>query len=459
MHAQSSNLKPGNIDPFFVDSNTSNDDMFLPIAVRKDKRTCTQHPISKFVSNHRLSPTFKSFVSQLSTIEIPKNVNEALDNPNWKEAMLEEMRALKRNKTWEIVDLPKGKKPVGCKWIFTLKYKADGSLERYKARLVARGFTQTYGIDYQETFAPVAKMNSIRILISLATNMNWTLQQLDVKNAFLHGDLDEEVYMEIPPGVNNKMEGKVCRLRKSLYGLKQSPRAWFGKFTKAMMKIGYRQSQGDHTLFIKHKAPSKVTALIVYVDDIIVTGNDQEEIKRLKQYLASEFEIKDLGRLKYFLGIEVAYSKACVILSQRKYTLDLLKETGMLGSKPADSPIEPNHKLGDDPEKPKVDKERYQRLVGRLIYLSHTRPDIAYAVSVISQFMHAPRENHMEAAYRVLRYLKSAPGKGIIFRKSEKMEVEAYTDADWAGSARSNLWLLDQVLRQNSDQWLKVYVS
>lgn len=347
--------------------------------------------------------------------------------------MSEEMRALEKNKTWEIVELPKGKKPVGCKWVFTVKYNAGGTLERYKARLVAKGYTQTYGIDYQETFAPVAKMNTIRVLLSLATNLDWPLQQFDVKNAFLHGDLEEEVYMEMPPGLEGNAS-EVCKLRKALYGLKQSPRAWFGRFTKAMVEMKYRQSQGDHTLFIKFSTSGKVTVLIVYVDDIIVTGNDPEEISRLKGHLAKEFEIKDLGKLKYFLGIEVAHSKNGIFVSQQKYILDLLNETGMLGCKPVDTPIEQNHKLGEANEDVVVDRGVYQRLVGKLIYLSHTRPDIAYAVSAVSQFMHSPKEIHLAAVYRILRYLKSTPGKGILFRKNEKMELEAYTDADWAGS-------------------------
>lgn len=166
---------------------------------------------------------------------MPRNIQEALDDPNWKVAVLEEMNALRKNNTWEIVDLPRDKKIVGCKWVFSVKYKADGSIERYKARLVAKGFTQTYGIDYQETFAFVAKINSIRVLLSLAINSNWPLHQLDVKNAFLNGDLEEEVFMRLPPGFEERLGlDKVCRLRKSLYGLKQSLRAWFERFGGAI---------------------------------------------------------------------------------------------------------------------------------------------------------------------------------------------------------------------------------
>jgi hypothetical protein len=419
-----------------VDSHV--DDSNMPIALRKSTRTCPsiyRYPISNYVSSHRLSPSCKAFANQLSSVSIPKNLQEALNNPRWKAAMVEEMEALQKNSTWKLVELPKDKKTVGCKWVFTVKHKADGSIERFKARLVAKGYTQTYGIDYQETFAPVAKINTIRVLLSLAANLEWPLQQFDVKNAFLHGDLEEEVYMDFPPGFSTSSEsGKICRLRKSLYGLKQSPRAWFGRFTHSMRRYGYHQSQSDHTLFLKHSNEGKVTALIVYVDDIVVTGNDIMEMGKLKTYLAKEFEIKDLGNLRYFLGIEVARSKEGIFVSQRKYVLDLLVETGMLACKPIDTPIEQNHRLGEDVDDTPVDRERYQKLVGKLIYLSHTRPDIAFAVSVVSQFMHAPCEKHMEAVYRILRYLKSAPGKGLMLYKNGHLEVEGYTDADWAGS-------------------------
>ena len=166
--------------------------------------------------------------------------------------MLEEMKALEKNNTWELVKLPHGKEPVGCKWVYTIKQNPDGKVERYKARLVAKGYTQTYGIYYEETFAPVAKMSSVRTLISCASNLSWDLHQLDVKNAFLHGDLQEEIYMHIPPGFDTaQTKDKVLRLHRSLYGLKQSPHAWFDRFRRSLLKMGYHQSNADHTLFYK----------------------------------------------------------------------------------------------------------------------------------------------------------------------------------------------------------------
>ncbi|RVW18591.1 Retrovirus-related Pol polyprotein from transposon RE1 [Vitis vinifera] len=237
-----------------------------------------------------------------------------------------------------------------------MKYKVDGSIELFKARLVAKGYTQTYGIDYTETFATIAKINTIRVLLSLTANLDWPLQQFNVKNVFLHGELSEEVYMDLPPGcmVSEKQCQKVCKLKKSLYGLKQFPRAWFGRFTKSMRAFGYRQSNSDHTLFLK-KQHGKITTLIIYVDDMVVTGNDPKERKALQNYLSREFKMKDL---------------------------DLLQVTGMSRCQPIDTPIEEGLKLCVKPNQVSTDKGRYQRLVGRLMYLAHTRPNLAYALSV-----------------------------------------------------------------------------
>ena len=224
--------------------------------------------------------------------------------------------------------------------------------------------------------------------------------------------------MNIPPRFEGNTGNKVYKLKKALYGLKQSLRAWFGRFAKVMKESGYKQSQDDHTLFIKHLAAGGITALLVHVDDIIVTGNDEREKYEVKQRLVTELKIKELGKLKYFLGIEVTYSTQGIFISQQKYMTDLLTEVEKIGCKLVSTPMDPNHNLGEAQEEPVMDKRMYQRLVGRLIYLVHTRPNIAYSVSMISQFMHATREPHLQAAYRVLHYLKDNPRKEFCSRRT-----------------------------------------
>jgi hypothetical protein len=404
-----------------------------PIAIRKGVRFCTTHPIDKYVAYAHLSPALRCFATSVSSVGIPTTVAQALAIPSWRQAMEEEMTALDRNHTWALVDRPPGLKPVGCRWVFAVKYHPDGTIERYKARLVAKGFTQTYGIDYEETFAPVAKISSVRVLISLAAIHHWPLYQLDIKNAFLHGDLQQPVYMEQPPGfVAQGGSSKVCRLQKALYGLKQSPKAWFDKLSRALVQFGMKQCYSDYSIFTLLTAKGRVF-LIVYVDDIIVTGDDQQGIAELKAYLQSQFHTKDLGQLRYFLGIEVARNDKGISLCQRKYVLDILEETGLMGCKPIATPMDPGVKLCIDKGEPLQNPEQYRRLVGRLIYLTITRPDITFAVSVVSQFMSAPRQPHWETALRIVRYLKAHPARGLFYRANGHLQLEAFTDSDWAG--------------------------
>ncbi|RVW44593.1 Retrovirus-related Pol polyprotein from transposon TNT 1-94 [Vitis vinifera] len=251
----------------------------LPIAIRKGTRsTRNPHPIYNFLSYHRLSSPYSAFVSAISSVSLPKSTHEALSHPGWRQAMVDEMAALHFNGTWDLVVLPSGKSTVGCRWVYAVKVGPDVQVDRLKARLVAKGYTQVYGSDYGDTFSPVAKIASVRLLLSMAAMCSWPLYQLDIKNVFLYGDLVEEVYMEQPPGfVAQGESGLVCRLRRSLYGLKQSPRAWFGRFSSVVQEFGMLCSTADHSVFYHHNSLGQCIYLVVYVDDIVITGSDQDD--------------------------------------------------------------------------------------------------------------------------------------------------------------------------------------
>lgn len=319
---------------------------------------------------------------------------------------------------------------VSCKWLFKLKFRADGSVERHKARLVARGFTQTAGLDYMETFSPMVKMTTVRLLLASASSNNWFSHQLDVNTAFLHGDLLEDVYMQVPPGLTVPDPTLVCKLQKSLYGLKQASRQWNAKLTDTLVHLGFTQSRADYSLFTK-KTSTGFTAILVYVDDLVITGNDLTEIQHVKDSLHHKFSIKDIGELQYFLGFEVAKSTSGIALYQRKYSLDLLQDTGLLGCKPYATPMDPKLKLSKDVGTRLIDPSSYRRLIGRLLYLTHTSPDICFAVSRLSQFLEAPTDLHNQAAHRVLRYIKNAPGAGIFFPSDSVICLRGFTDSDW----------------------------
>nr|XP_043629894.1 uncharacterized mitochondrial protein AtMg00810-like [Erigeron canadensis] len=277
-------------------------------------------------------------------------------------------------------------------------------------------------------------MVTVRCLVNLAVHKGWPLYQLDVNNAFLYGDLEEEVYMTIPLGCGYKDNNKVCKLKKSLHGLKQAPRQWNAKLTNALAEHGFVQCMYDYSLYIK-QSKDVFIVLLVYVDDIVITGNNKDEIDKFKQFLSSKFMIKDLGILKYFLGIEIMENKKGVCMFQRKYCLELLHEYGLLASKPIDTPLETNTVLNCvETEKDRFlnNPTAYQKLVGKLIYLTNTRHDISYAVHCLSQHMHAPLQSHFKIALRVLRYLKNSPGLGIQINKESDLKVSVYADSDWA---------------------------
>ncbi|CAM8917427.1 unnamed protein product [Rhodiola kirilowii] len=275
-------------------------------------------------------------------------------------------------------------------------------------------------------------MNTIRALLAVVVSKGWPLFQLDVDNAFLHGQLDEEVYMSFPPDFykNEKAQGKVCRLLKSLYGLKQAPRQWYSRFSDALISFGFVQSLNDHSLFTYNKE-GVFLALLVYVDDVILIGTSPTLIQSVKTFIHDLVRIKDLGKLRYFLGFEVSRSSEGLFLNHRKYELELISEVGLLACKPSSTPMDTKHKLGLSTAPIMADPSPYRRLVGQLIYLTNTTPDLAYSVHILSQFMNQPTVCHLTVTHKVPRYLKMAPAQGIFYPSSKPLQLSAYCDADW----------------------------
>ena len=269
----------------------------------------------------------------------PKGVKQALADPNWLSAMQFEYAALLKNHTWDLVPLPSNRKAVGCKWVFRIKENADGSINKYKARLVAKGFHQVHGFDFHETFSPVVKPITIRLIITLALTNNWELFQLDVNNVFLNGLLEETVYMVQPPGFEVEDKSLVCKLNKALYGLKQAPRQWFDRLKITLIQFGFQASKCDPSLFMyKHQAHT--IFLLVYVDDIILTGSSSSLIQQITTQLNSTFSLKQLGQLDYFLGIEIKYlPDRSLLMTQSKYVRDLLHRTHMAEAHSIPSPM------------------------------------------------------------------------------------------------------------------------
>jgi hypothetical protein len=384
-------------------------------------------------SKHGIFKPKPCYTAQLDyTFTEPPTFKIASQLSQWCQAMQDEYDALIKQGTWSLVPPPPNHNVVGCKWVYKLKTHSDGSIARYKARLVAKGFHQQQGVDFDETFSPVIKPPTIRMVLSLAVSLHWPLRQLDVSNAFLHGILKEEVYLSQPQGyIDPQHPHYVCKLHKSIYGLKQAPRAWFERFTGQLLQFGFVASTADSSLFI-YKTKTTIAYLLLYVDDIVLTSNTPTFLDQLIQHLSFVFDLKDLGSLNYFLGIQVTRDSAGLHLSQAKYASNLLHKHNMFNTKPISTPCIPNTRLSLHDGAKLPDPYAYRSLVGALHYLTFTRPDLSFAVHQVCQYMAFPTSVHLMAAKRILRYLKGTLHLGLSFTPGP-LTLSAFTDADWAG--------------------------
>lgn len=359
--------------------------------------------------------------------------------------MKQEMASLSENQTWTLSNLPEGRKAIRNKWVFAIKRGPDGSLERYKARLVVKGCSQKPGVDYEEVYAPVVRYSTIRYLMAVATKFDLDVDQMDVVTAFLQGELgDEQIFMVQPEGfaVPN---GKVCKLNKALYGLKQSSRVWNANLDEVLREFGLQRSRVDTCLYWMLDG-EKMLFVTIYVDDLLIFTNDRRLKKRLKDFLMQRFKMKDLGEATHCLGIRIQRDRreGKLSLDQQAYIEEIVRRFGMTNANPVAAPADPSGRL-EKSMAPKTEREKmemrdvpYKEAVGCLSFVAQTtRPDIAFAVNAVSQFSSNPGRQHWEAVKRIIRYLKGTATKKLQYKRDENGQLVGYSDADWGGDPDS----------------------
>ncbi|KAG7547628.1 Zinc finger CCHC-type [Arabidopsis suecica] len=418
------------------------DDMFVPPNESPTLRKSKRGRIEK-----SFGPDFQLYLVEGSRDEIgfqysycyhyddePRTFSEAMTSNDvifWKEAVNDEMDSIMGNNTWFLTDLPPGCKPLGCKWIFKKKMKVDGTIDKFKARLVVQGFRQKEGIDYFDTYAPVIRISSIRLLIGLASIHNLVIHQMDVKTAFLNGVLEEEVYMKQPEGfVMPGNEHKVCKLVKSLYGLKQAPKKWHQRFDEAILSNGFKLNQSDKCLYSKFDDSGNGVIICLYVDDMLIFGTNLRQVELTKEFLSSNFAMKDMGEAEVILGIQIKRENKGISLTQSHYIEKVLKKFNYENCSPVSTPMDASVKLMPNTGQA-VSQLEYSRVIGCLMYaMTSTRPDIAYAVGKLSRYTSNPSTHHWQAVRRVLKYLKGTINYGLSYFGFPSV-LEGYSDASW----------------------------
>ena len=381
----------------------------------------------------------------IGSVTDPITYEEAVSCPQselWLDAMRDEIQSMRHNGVWELNELPEGQRPIGCKWVYKTKRDSKGKVEKFKARLVAKGFTQREGVDYEATFSPVSSKDSFRVIMALVAHFDMELHQMDVKTAFLNGDLNEEVYMLQPEGFVANDSGKlVCRLKKSIYGLKQASRQWYLKFHSVVTSYGFVENKVDQCIYCKVSG-RKFIFLILYVDDILLASSDLGLLHETKRMLSNNFDMKDLGEASFVLGIEIHRNRSCrsLGLSQRAYVDRVLERFSMQLCKPGIAPVCKGDKLSlaqcpqSDIEKAQMKNIPYASALGSIMYAQVcTRPDIAFATGLLGRYQSNPGHDHWVAAKKVMRYLKRIKDHMLIYKHVQDLQLVGYSDSDFAG--------------------------
>ncbi|KAD6796314.1 hypothetical protein E3N88_07210 [Mikania micrantha] len=439
-----------------LDSSTSFDiptDLFpasssTSITTESPSNTCTDlipyqelkdHPLSQVIGDIHAGISTRSQLSNFCLYALfvsqhePKNYHVALRDNGWVEAMQLELLQFKKQQVWELVPLPQGKCAIGTKWVFRNKTDENGQIIKNKARLVVQGFSQEEGIDYDETFAPVARLEAIRLFLAYAALHKLKVFQMDVKSAFLYGKIKEEVYACQPPGFeDNKHPDWVYKLDKALYGLKQAPRAWYDTLSTFLLQNNFTRGSIDKTLFIKKVGQHKLLVQI-YVDDIIFASSDPKLCNDFTELMKKKLEMSAMGELQFFLGLQIKQSTDGIFIHQSKYTKDLLKKFALQNCKPCSNPMSSTTQLDADLKGKVVDETLYRCMIGSLMYLTASRPDIMFATCVCARFQAAPKESHLIAVKRIFRYLQETQSLGIWYPTGHSCKLVAFSDSDYAG--------------------------
>ena len=402
-------------------------------------RVSKNHPLDNIIGDISKGVTTRNslkdacnhmaFVSQIE----PRNINEAIIDEHWIIAMQDELNQFERNQVWELVPKPNDHQIIGTKWVFRNKLDENGVIIRNKARLVAKGYNQEEGIDYEETYAPVARLEAIRMLLAFASIMDFKLYQMDVKSAFLNGFIQEEVYVDQPPGFESfDLPNHVFKLKKALYGLKQAPRAWYERLSKFLLEKDFSRGKVDTTLFIKRKEHD-ILLVQIYVDDIIFGATNESLCKEFSNIMQSEFEMSMMGELNFFLGLQIKQTTNGIFINQSKYCKELLKRFGMDNAKEIATPMSTACYLDKDEGGKSVDIKKYRGMIGSLLYLSASRPDIMFSVCLCARYQANPKESHLSAVKRIMRYLIGTINIGLWYPKGISCSLTGYSDSDFAG--------------------------
>ncbi|GJV08648.1 putative ribonuclease H-like domain-containing protein [Tanacetum coccineum] len=393
------------------------------------------HPKGQILGDPTSAVQTRGKIQKASSAQQALTISQALKDESWVEAMQEELLQFKLQQVWILVDLPFGKKAIGTKWVFKNKRDERSIIVKNKARLVAQGHRQEEGIDYDEVFAPVARIEAIRLFLAFASYKGFLVYQMDVKSAFLYGKIKEEVYVHLPPGlVDPAHPNKVYKVVKALYGLHQAPRAWYETLSSFLLENGFRRGTIDKTLFIK-KNKSDIMLVQVYVDDIIFGSTKKSMCTAFEEVMHKRFQMSSMGELAFFLGLQVKQQPDGIFISQDKYVADILKKFDFCSIKTATTPIESNKPLVKDEDGVEVDVHEYRSMIGSLMYLTTSRPDIMFVVCACARFQVTPKASHLHVVKRIFRYLKHQPKLGLWYPRDSPFELEAFSDSDYAGAS------------------------